>query len=40
MGDVRKLYTVLVGKSEGKRSFGKPSSRWEDELRMDLKETG
>jgi hypothetical protein len=34
MGEDRKLYKVLVGKPEGKRR------RWEDGIRMDLKEIG
>jgi hypothetical protein len=34
MGEERKLYKVLVGKSEGKRPFGKPKRRWEDGIEM------
>jgi hypothetical protein len=30
MGQDRKLYNVLVGKSEGKRPLGRPRRRWED----------
>jgi hypothetical protein len=33
-----KVYTVLVGKPEGKRPLGKPRHRWEDGIRMDLRE--
>jgi hypothetical protein len=40
MGEERKLYKVLVGKPEGKRPLGRPRRRWEDEIRMDLRETG
>jgi len=29
---------VLVGKPEGKRSLGRPSRRWEDNIKMDLQE--
>jgi hypothetical protein len=29
-----------VGKPEGKRPLGKPRRRWEDNIRMDLRETG
>jgi hypothetical protein len=36
----RKMYKVLVGKPEGKRPLGRPRLRWEDGIRMDLKETG
>jgi hypothetical protein len=40
MGDKRKLYKVLVGNPEGKRPLGRPRHRWEDGIRMDLRETG
>jgi hypothetical protein len=30
----------LVGKPEEKRSHGRPRHRWEDNIRMDLRETG
>jgi hypothetical protein len=29
---------VLVGKPEGKRPFGRPRRRWEDNIKMDLQE--
>jgi hypothetical protein len=29
-----------VGKPEGKRPLGRPRSRWEDNIRMDLREIG
>jgi hypothetical protein len=34
------VYKVLVGKPEGKRPLGRPRRRWEDGVRMDLRETG
>ena len=40
MGDSRGLYRVLVGKTEGKRPLGRPSCRWEDNIKMDLQEVG
>jgi hypothetical protein len=40
MGEERKVYKVLVGKHEGKRPLGKPRRRWEDRIRMDLREIG
>jgi hypothetical protein len=40
MGEERKVYKVLVGKPEGKRPLGRPRRRWEDGIRMDLKENG
>jgi hypothetical protein len=39
-GRGEKVYKVLVGKPEGKRAFGRPRRRWEDGIRMDLRETG
>jgi hypothetical protein len=39
-GKDRKVYKVLVGKPEGKRSLGRPKRRWEDGIRMDLSEIG
>jgi hypothetical protein len=40
MGEERKVYKVLVGKPERKRPLGRPRHRWEDGIRMDLRETG
>jgi hypothetical protein len=40
MGKQRKVYKVWVGKSEGKRPLGRPRRRWEDGIRMNLRETG
>jgi hypothetical protein len=40
MGEERKVYKDLVGKLEGKRPLGGPRRRWEDEIRMDLREIG
>jgi hypothetical protein len=36
----RRVYKVLVGKPEGKRPLERPRSRWEDGIRMDLREIG
>ena len=36
----RGVYRVLVGKSEGKRIFGRLRRRWEDNIKMDLQEMG
>jgi hypothetical protein len=30
----------LVGEPEGERPFGKPGSRWKDNIRVDLREIG
>jgi hypothetical protein len=40
MGEERKVYKVLVGKPEGKRPLGRPRRRWEDGIRMDLRDIG
>jgi hypothetical protein len=40
MGEGRGVYRILVGRSEGKRSLGRPRRRWEDNIKMDLRETG
>ena len=39
-GERRGVYVVLVGKTEGKRTFGRPRRRWEDNIKMDLQEVG
>jgi hypothetical protein len=40
MGEGRGVYRVLVGKPEGKRPLGRPRSRWEVNIKMDLMEIG
>jgi hypothetical protein len=41
MGEMRKAHRILVGKPERKkRPLGSPRHRWEDNIRMDLKEVG
>jgi len=32
------VYRGLVGKPEGRRPLGRPRGRWEDNIRMDLRE--
>jgi hypothetical protein len=34
------VYRVLVGRPEGKRPLGRPRSRWEDNIKIDLREIG
>jgi hypothetical protein len=34
------VYRVLMGKPEGERPLGRPRRRWEDGIRMDLREIG
>ena len=40
MEEGRGVHKVLVGKPEGKRPLGRPRRRWEDNIKMDLKEVG
>jgi hypothetical protein len=40
MREGRVVYRVLVGKPEGKRPLGRPRSRWEDNIKMNLREIG
>ncbi|KAJ4441359.1 hypothetical protein ANN_11214 [Periplaneta americana] len=40
MGQSRNAYRVLVGRPEGKRPSGRPRRRWEDNIKMDLREVG
>jgi hypothetical protein len=37
MGEIN-TYCILVGNPEGKRPLGRPRSRLEDNIRMDLRE--
>jgi hypothetical protein len=38
MMEQRNAHRLLVGKPKGKRPFGRPRHRWEDNIKMDLKE--
>jgi hypothetical protein len=40
MEEKRNAYRILVGKPEGKRPLGRPRRRWEDNIRMNLREIG
>jgi hypothetical protein len=40
MGDGRGAYRVLVERPEGRRLLGRPTRRWEDNIKMDLQEVG
>jgi hypothetical protein len=40
IGEGRNVYRVLVGKPEGKRRLERPRRRWEDGIKMDLREIG
>jgi hypothetical protein len=40
MGERRGVYRVLVGSSDGKRPLRRRRRRWEDNIKMDLRERG
>jgi hypothetical protein len=39
-GEKRNAYSILVGKPGGKRPLGRPRCRWENNIKMDLREIG
>jgi len=39
-GERRGVYRVLIRKPEGKRPFGRPRCRWENNIKMNLQEVG
>jgi hypothetical protein len=39
-GEKRNAYRILVGKSERKRSIGRPRRMWVDNIKIDLREIG
>jgi hypothetical protein len=40
MGRKRNAYRILVGRPEGNRPLGRPRHRWEDNIKLDLREIG
>jgi hypothetical protein len=40
MVEGRSVYTILIGRSEGKIPLGRPRRRWEDNIKMDLRKIG
>jgi len=40
MGERIGVYRVFIGKPEGRRPLGRPSRRWEDNIKMDVQEVG
>jgi hypothetical protein len=40
MGEVRGAYNISVGRPEGRRPLERPRRRWEDNIKMDLREVG
>ena len=39
-GEAKRAFKILTGKPTGKRPFGRPRRRWEDNIRMDLEKMG
>jgi hypothetical protein len=39
-GEGRGVYRLLVRRPEGKKPLGRPRCRWEDNIKMDLREIG
>jgi hypothetical protein len=40
MGERKSIYRVLVGRPESKKPLGRPRRRWEDDIKLDLREIG
>jgi hypothetical protein len=40
MGKRRNAYRIVVGKQEGERTLGRPRQRWEDNIKINLREIG
>jgi hypothetical protein len=40
MREGRGVYRVLIGRPEVKRLLGRPRHRWEDNIKLDLREIG
>jgi hypothetical protein len=40
MEEGRGVYSVLIGRPEGKRPLGRPRRRWENNIKIDLRKTG
>jgi hypothetical protein len=40
MGEGKGVYSVFVGRPQSKRPLGRHRHRWEDNIKMDLRDTG
>jgi hypothetical protein len=40
LGQVRGVHSVLLRRHEGKRPLGRPRRRWDDNIKMDLRDIG
>jgi hypothetical protein len=39
-GEERNTYRIFAGKPEGNRPLGRPRRRWEDNIKINLREAG
>jgi hypothetical protein len=39
-GEKNNAYRIMVGKPHGRRPLGRPRRRWEDSIKIDLREIG
>jgi hypothetical protein len=39
-GERRSVKRIFIGRPEGKRPLGRPRCRWEDNIKMDIREIG
>jgi len=40
MGEMRNVYKIFIGKSEGRRTLGRPRHEWENNIKINHKEIG
>jgi hypothetical protein len=40
MGEIKGAYRVLGRKPEGRRPLGRPTRKWEDNIKIDFREVG
>jgi hypothetical protein len=40
LGESRDAYRVLMGKPAGRRPLGRPRCKWQDNIKMDIREMG
>jgi hypothetical protein len=40
IGEMRNAHNILVGKPDGSRPLWRPRCKWENDIKLDIKETG